>query len=259
MAKRDLTGQTFGRWTVTGDAPNKPGDTHRRVAVRCACGTERVRELRRLECGDSASCGCLRDEQTRVRKRRHGGKVGGRAAPEYKSWAAAVQRCTNPNDASYPDYGGRGITICDRWRDDFGAFLADMGPRPSPKHTIDRKDVNGNYEPGNCRWATPTEQARNQRQTVMLTLGAETRPLADWAERLGISAKLLHARRTWGWSDERALTTPVALKARRVSDEIAATAAALYDAGEGTQREIAARLGLRQQSLSRAIARSRAT
>lgn len=83
--------------------------------------------------------------------------------PEYGSWAAMIKRCTDPNHVGYGNYGGRGITVCDRWLDSFDAFVEDMGPKPTPSHSIDRVDVNGNYEPANCRWATPVEQRANRR------------------------------------------------------------------------------------------------
>jgi hypothetical protein len=119
------------------------------------------------------------------------------------------QRCYDPNCSSYSEYGGRGIRVCDEWRDDFTAFIRDMGPRPPHCESIDRRDTNGNYEPGNCRWATRIEQIRNRRNTVFLTFGAETRPMAEWAEIRGIPYKTLRDRINDGWSPEMALTVPV--------------------------------------------------
>lgn len=104
------------------------------------------------------SCGCLSRETTARRNHRHGET----ANPAYVPWVAMLQRCTNPRRDAFRWYGARGIVVCERWRD-FAAFLADMGPRPSPSHTIDRINPDGNYEPGNCRWATWAEQRRTQR------------------------------------------------------------------------------------------------
>ncbi len=120
-------------------------------------------------------------------------------------------RCNCPTDKDYPQYGGRGISVCSEWSE-FNKFLADMGERPEGT-TIDRVDVNGNYEPGNCRWATPTRQNRNKRSSKMIEFNGETLCVADWAEKLGIERKCLQMRLI-AWGVERALTTPyVARKA----------------------------------------------
>jgi hypothetical protein len=117
-------------------------------------------------------------------------------------------RCTNPRFVDWGLYGGRGITICKRW-DSFAAFFADMGPKPSPRHSLDRIDCDGNYEPSNCRWATPKEQARNwKHRNRVLTLGGESLPLSAWAERLGWKRELIRDRLATGWSVESALTIP---------------------------------------------------
>jgi hypothetical protein len=125
----------------------------------------------------------------------------------YWRWRAMIQRCTNPKNSQWTSYGGRGIAVCERWRT-FENFYADMGD-PPPGMSLDRIDVNGNYEPSNCRWATFSRQARNLRKTPMLTFNGETLPLIDWAERLGINFRTLHSRlKKRGWTVERTLTTP---------------------------------------------------
>jgi len=111
-----------------------------------------------------------------------------------------------PSDRAY--YAGRGITVCDRWRDSFVAFYEDMGPKPSPAHSLDRIDNDKGYEPGNCRWATRTEQMRNTRANRWITFAGETLTLADWSERLGIHKETL-TRRLETWSVEEAMTRPV--------------------------------------------------
>lgn len=123
---------------------------------------------------------------------------------------AMLARCTNPDNPDWPNYGGRGITVCDRWRNSFEAFLADMGKKPTPKHSIDRwPDNNGNYEKSNCRWATDDQQARNQRSNRNLTLDGETKCLTDWAASCGMDVATLHCRLDSGMSLTEALAKPV--------------------------------------------------
>lgn len=141
---------------------------------------------------------------------KHGGTVGGKPTPEYQCWRAMMKRCYDPNLQAYPRYGGAGVTVCDRWRNNFPAFLEDMGPRPSATHSIDRfPDPAGNYEPGNCRWATKTEQQRNQRETVRYEVGEERLTLIEWAERHGVRYRTAWKRiNDLGWTPEKACTTP---------------------------------------------------
>ena len=154
--KRLLPGQRFGRWTVVREGEKKDN----RVAwlCKCDCGTERTVITRQLVKGLSKSCGCYMKD--RITKHGHN-KVTG-SSSEYNSWHQMKQRCLNPNDKRYDDYGGRGIKICERWLD-FNNFLEDMGVKPSPKHSIDRIDVDGDYEPSNCKWSDDYEQQRNIR------------------------------------------------------------------------------------------------
>jgi len=139
----------------------------------------------------------------------HGGARHGKRLPEYRPWCAIKTRCLNPNDRSYPAYGGRGITICDRWQDSFENFLADMGPRPTVLHSIDRIDNDRGYEPGNCRWATSRDQARNTRRNRALTFNGETQCIRAWEEQLGFGRGVINARLKLNWSVERALTEPI--------------------------------------------------
>lgn len=141
--------------------------------------------------------------------RTHGESYAGRKSPEYTAWTNLKIRCLNSRAQNYPRYGGRGITVCDRWRDSYENFLADVGRRPSPDHSIERVDTNGHYEPGNVRWALRTEQARNRRTTRLLTLDGATRPLVEWAEVIGIPQHCLGERLRKGWDVARALTTPL--------------------------------------------------
>lgn len=132
--------------------------------------------------------------------------------PEHRTWQGIKTRCLNPKDKSYPRYGGRGITICEEWRASFWAFLEDVGPRPSPHHQIERIDNDRGYEPGNCRWATRSEQMRNKRNSALLTLNGITATQAEWSERTGIDRRLIHYRIKNGWSVAEALSVPTTEK-----------------------------------------------
>lgn len=198
--KIDLTGQTFGRLVVIAEA----GRTKSRNILwncRCSCGNETVVSSGDLRKGDTASCGCARREASSTRLRTHGLS----RTPLYIAWNNMKQRCQNPRDPRYPDYGGRGIAVCQRWLS-LEAFIADMGPTWRPGLTLDRVDVNGNYELSNCRWITHAEQQRNRRNNLALTFRGESRPLAEWAELLGLRHQTVRSRLRSGWSVERALT-----------------------------------------------------
>jgi hypothetical protein len=155
IAILDISGRRYGRWIVVERSFDvvRPGNGPRWLC-RCDCGTERAVYAHALHAG-SKSCGCS--------KRDNAGNAA-RNNPAFQSWATMVQRCRNPRNTNFPNYGGRGITVCDRWRT-FAGFIGDMGPRPDGT-SLDRIDVNGNYEPGNCRWATAKEQTRNTRRNV---------------------------------------------------------------------------------------------
>jgi hypothetical protein len=141
--------------------------------------------------------------------------------PLYATWCGMIQRCEYAKAAGYARYGGRGIRVCDRWRHDFAAFLADMGPRPTPRHTVDRVDNDGNYEPGNCRWATRTEQRNNiPGRLVWLTLNGETHTVTEWARLRGIDSFTLFRRVYRGWTPERALVTPTLNRGQKRRNEV---------------------------------------
>jgi hypothetical protein len=132
-------------------------------------------------------------------------KHGMTGTPEYHSWVGMIQRCHNPKATGYHNYGARGISVCERWRNSFSSFHDDMGPRP-PGTSLDRINNNGNYEPGNCRWTTASEQKRNSRTARHLTFRGETKTIAAWAEIVGISRLLIRKRIAAGWDTPSALT-----------------------------------------------------
>lgn len=203
-AARDITsGTRFDRWVVIGPAGKDSGG-NRCVTCRCDCGTERQVAQCRLRSGRSRSCGCLRPDQLTT----HGNAPRGRKPAEYDVWSAMRSRCNSPSDPGFRHYGGRGIKVCQRW-DTFAAFLSDMGRRPSERHSIDRIDNDGDYEPGNCRWATQKDQCRNQRSNVWVTYGGERRVLAELVEAHGKDYMRVYQRIRRGWDAERAINEPV--------------------------------------------------
>lgn len=136
----------------------------------------------------------------------HGHNTRARRSPEYTAWNFMIGRCYRPRNHRYAWYGGRGIRVCDRWRTSFEAFLADVGPRPTPRHSLDRIDNDGDYEPGNVRWATSFEQSRNRRNVKLYTHDGETLTLSEWADRVGLPYSTLKQRVSrLGWSLARAL------------------------------------------------------
>jgi len=142
-------------------------------------------------------------ERTHLRHGHCRGENGGGKSAEYRAWRHMIHRCENPSDQMFARYGGRGITVCKQWRESFIAFLSDVGYRPSPSHSLDRRDSDGNYEPGNVRWATASEQQRNKSTVPTYTVGGITDCVAGWAERLRVRPQTLWKRLKRGWSPER--------------------------------------------------------
>lgn len=195
-----LVGQKFNRLTVLTRAENNRHG-NRMWGCLCECGAAVQVTSAKLVSGHTKSCGCFaRDRAT---------KHGMHKSSEYAIWAQMIERCHNPKSGGkYDRYGGRGIKVCDRWRSSFSAFFADMGPRPSPQHTIDRKDNDGSYSPDNCVWETWRNQYRNRRQTVWIEFRGERLCQKDWCRRFDLDEATFAARLRRGWLLERALTEP---------------------------------------------------
>jgi hypothetical protein len=219
---KDFTPETFGRLTTIGHAflvTARPGDKRRAKQVCvCECGSELVVDRKSLKNGTTQSCGCLRKEkQPQINK--DNAKHNKCGTPEYAAYNALKNRCYNPNYVSFHRYGGRGITVCARWLEPKGQgflnFFEDMGERPSPKHEVDRKINDGNYEPGNCRWATKEQQSHNKSNNRNLTLNGKTQCVSAWAKELGIGRGCLKDRLRRGWSAEEALLLPKGTNLKR--------------------------------------------
>jgi hypothetical protein len=195
MTASYLMGQTFGYLSVTGRAENGAnGKT--RWHCRCTCGQETTVWATNLVRGLTTSCGrCSFHKENAARARiKHGHKRKGSASPEYSSYINMLARCHRKNRPDYARYGGRGITVCDRWRhgeaskSGFECFLADMGPKPSPQHELDRwPNRDGNYEPGNCRWASEEQQQNNRTNNTRWTIDGRTQTRAEWLREFGWS------------------------------------------------------------------------
>lgn len=185
------------RLSVTGRYKSD-GSGKRKWEAACRCGGVIWRPAYMFASGEVRSCGCL-GRESRI-------KHGGNGTPEYKAWENMISRCENRNTPYYKHYGGRGIKVCPRWRGSFAAFLEDMGPRPSPRHELDRfPDNDGDYEPGNCRWATRRQQLNNIRNNVRITVGGVTKTVNEWSEISGIHPATIKSRLEVGRSPEQAV------------------------------------------------------
>jgi hypothetical protein len=198
-----MIGAVVGRLTVV--APADRIGRRASWACRCECGAEKTCREDHLRRHIIQSCGCLRREASAARTATHG--MSG--STEHTIWTSMLTRCNNPASPAYHRYGGRGIKVCPQWATSFAQFRSDMGPRPEGM-SLDRwPNKDGNYEPGNCRWATAQDQARNTCRNRMLTFQGRTLCITEWAEEIGIADSTIAARLKNGWSTEKALTTPV--------------------------------------------------
>lgn len=198
----DRSGDTYGLITVISFSHKLNKKLY--YNCKCNCGKELKINIEYLRSGNTKSCGCL---TLKISNRKSHGRSH---TTEYQSWLSIKQRCYNKNNTKdYKDYGGRGITMCDEWRNSFSQFYEDMGDKPSSKHSLDRIDVNGNYSKENCRWATPIEQANNMRTNINLTWNGKTQTVAQWARELGWKKGTFEQRVNAKWSLEDIFNKPV--------------------------------------------------
>jgi hypothetical protein len=211
----DLTGRSFYRWTVLRRDMRIVSPKPPQWICECQCGRISSVQGHNLVGGLSKSCGCLISDMKP--NLIHGHTVGGIFSKEYRAWANIKTRCTNPRSNSYKYYGGRGIRMCRRWFKSFEAFYSDLGPAPSPLHTIERINNDGNYEPSNCKWATRSEQVQNQRRSFPpITINGKTMPLIAWCRERGLCYQTIRDRvRVSGMTPLAAITTPPMRTKRR--------------------------------------------
>lgn len=205
-SKKVEVGMVFGSLTVTSKTTTSKNG-HSRWICLCKCGETSIVKGIHLNSGHTQSCGCRQRSRAAEAQNRHG-MCG---TSEYRIWALMVGRCRDPSSTSYRNYGARGIRVCDRWMD-FMNFFADMGHRPSLKHSLDRIDNDGDYAPENCRWATQKEQMRNTRINRMISFSGITMALVAWCEFLGVPYGLVCSRISRGYSFVDAVTTPKGIR-----------------------------------------------
>lgn len=197
---KDYAGQKFGRLLALSLIERASNGTDHKWQFQCDCGRLHTTSIKSVRGGHTSSCGCIHSEVLSERNRTHGKSH----LREYKVWKDMRARCGNRRNKEYPNYGGRGIEVCDRWKK-FENFLADMGVAPAGT-TIDRRDVNGHYNSANCWWAPADDQANNKRTTRRITLGGETKSLAQWCRHFGISRSRVGYRLKSGIPVERAFS-----------------------------------------------------
>lgn len=201
----DLTGKRFGRLLVLNISATLYEGVQRGWDCVCDCGTQITTRGSLLRKGKTLSCGCLQKELTSDRSSTHGMSK----TKIYAVWRGMINRCCNPRQGSFKRYGALGVSVSPRWMK-FENFLSDMGDRPSDDHSIDRfPDKGGNYEPGNCRWATLKQQANNTKSNHVIECDGRSMTVAQWSDELGIGGPTIRHRLKSGWSAEAALTTPV--------------------------------------------------
>lgn len=214
--KHEAIGQRFGRWIAVSEAPRR-GESRLWLCI-CDCGARKEVWMDSLISKKSTSCGCFQQEQLLKANTRHGMSD----SPEFWAWVQMIERCTNDRNESFDHYGGRGISVCEIWRTSFEAFLADMGKRPSGKHSLERNNNDGNYEPDNCRWASRKEQARNTTRSRKVEWRGQTKTIAEWAEEFGVSYDTVRHRVRMGKPFDPAWGTQKGVKFKLLPEKVEA-------------------------------------
>lgn len=203
----DLVGKQFGHFTVLRRATREEyarGKKRKPMwLVQCDCGQTRLARAPHLKNGRVSICGINGHTTNSLKPKKPSKHL------ERNSWKGMQERCYDKRHKNFKSYGGRGITVCKRWRDNFEAFYEDMGPRPTPKHSIERMDNNGNYEPKNCKWATDEEQHLNTRRTVFVEVEGKMVHLQKYVKGLGLNPNRVYNRLKLGWTLEDAITIPI--------------------------------------------------
>ena len=204
-------GDRYGRFTIVREVESV--NYKRRFLCRCDCGNEKIVKLGDMKFGGTISCGCYCRENNRKLISERSTTHGLSHTPLYKVWLGMKSRCYNPNATPYKNYGGRGITVCEEWLEHEPFYKWGMANGYESGLTIERINNDGNYEPGNCKWATYREQANNNRRNTKVQIGDRTESLTTWLRLLGLSSSTIYKRLNKGWSAEKALTVPVRPKA----------------------------------------------
>lgn len=203
----DLTNQKFNRLTVIKPMLERTIDNKPQWLCKCDCGKFIMVTASGLRSGNNKSCGCLHRELV-IKRNKENATHGFSRTPIYQTWGGMITRCYNEKDMHYEDYGARGIKVCDRWRNSFENFLADMGEKPSKQHSLERKDVNGDYEPNNCIWATPKTQSNNRRNNTKYIYKGEELTSSQLAEKYKLNLSMLDYRLRRNWPIDLAIETP---------------------------------------------------
>jgi hypothetical protein len=203
-----IEGQQIGScFFIKEESPHKQksGQTKRRATFLCTCGKEFIAKISEVKHGSTSSCGCFQKEVLRTIHKTHGLTK----SREYVIWLRMKDRCYKVSHPRYKDWGGRGITVCDKWVESFENFYADMGKRPSKKHELDRINNDLGYYKENCRWATKKQQSNNRRSNIVVEYNGETKTLKEWCEHINISYQLVYRRyKLYGWPIEKAFYIP---------------------------------------------------
>jgi len=211
----DFTGFRFGRLTVMRNC----GVRRRTTFWECRCDCGAIKEFcgADLKRGHTQSCGCKQREAASKARTKHGSCKNYQRTPEYGTWSAMKERCNCTSNPRYKDYGGRGISVCERWSSSFDEFLKDMGKKPSKKHSLDRIDNNTGYSKDNCRWSIPTEQNRNTRVVLFVAIDGVSKTTYQWSEESKVHPKTIQARLKLGWTAKEAVFTPTSLSNKLVT------------------------------------------